>query len=140
MASMRVNSIEGPEKTTNYKNIKDFKGVDAILRESDNGLRLVAQKYVSITSATTNFKTDRATIVAKNETPKMDVNLAVSPASGFNVPEQYQAQQISDLIKQSAKFNDSIMQKNLKKDPKIAKIYDKIERKSKSLMMNNTLQ
>lgn len=136
MASMRVNSIEGPEKTTNYKNIKDFKGVDAILRESDNGLRLV-QKYVSITSATTNFKTDRNTIVAKNETP---ANLAVSPASGFNVPEQYQAQQISELIKQSAKFNDSIMQKNLKKDPKIAKIYDKIERKSKSLMMNNTLQ
>jgi hypothetical protein len=91
-ASMRVNSIEGPEKTTNYKNIKDFKGVDAILRESDNGLRLVAQKYVSITSATTNFKTDRATIVAKNETPKIDANHAVSPASGFNVPEQYQAQ------------------------------------------------
>lgn len=86
MASMRVNSIEGPEKTTNYKNIKDFKGVDAILRESDNGLRLV-QKYVSITSATTNFKTDRNTIVAKNETPKIDANLAVSPASGFNVPE-----------------------------------------------------
>ena len=78
MASMRVNSIEGPEKTTNYKNIKDFKGVDAILRESDNGLRLV-QKYVSITSATTNFKTDRNTIVAKNETP---ANLAVSPARG----------------------------------------------------------
>ena len=88
---MRVNSIEGPEKTTNYKNIKDFKGVDGVLRESDNGLRLV-QKYVSITSATTNFKTDRATIVAKNETPKIDANHAVSPASGFNVPEQYQAQ------------------------------------------------
>ena len=88
MATMRNNSIEGPEKTTNYKNIKDFQGVDAILQESDNGLRLV-QKYVSITSNTTNFKTDRATIVAKNETPKMNVNLAVSPASGFNVPEQY---------------------------------------------------
>lgn len=49
LTSMRNHSTEGIEKTTHYKNINDFKGVDAILRESDNGLRLV-QKYVSITS------------------------------------------------------------------------------------------
>lgn len=83
------NSTECIEKTTNYKSLRDrdVHGVDAVLKESDHGLKIV-QKYDTIISQTNNYiKTDRTSIVRKNE---MNSKMAVSPASGFTVPEQFQ--------------------------------------------------
>ena len=79
----------GIEQTTNYKKVQDFSNVDAVLQESDQGLRLI-QKYPSITSTTSHFKTDRGTIMAKKSPPTTNANQAVSPASGFTIPEHHQ--------------------------------------------------
>ena len=92
------------------------------------------QKYTSINSNTTsNFINDRGSVVStKNEPLRNNVNQAVSPPSGFTIPEHHSPQKISELIKQSSRFNDSLMKKNLKssynpKEPRMRSIYDKIE-------------
>lgn len=49
MSNDFANSPRGIVRTTNYRNTKEQIGVDAFLRESDQGLKFV-QKFVSMTS------------------------------------------------------------------------------------------